>query len=181
MKAHAGDERRRGEKPEGPPSSLWLQSCLWQGLHLLRGRSSPLGSGDTTSSFVPSDRRGSGFPPQRIPGWPRRLPGALSAVPPRPSPCSKFQAWALSSCLDPSETMAFLLLAWTFRLALSTVPCKDPRCPCTFPQDLPPLLRPGQPRAVLASDSWKGHFFTQQAQPWSRSPRSHGANSLLPP
>lgn len=30
-------------------------------------------------------------------------------------------------------------------LALSTVPCKDPKCPYPFHQDIPPFLSPASP------------------------------------
>lgn len=182
MKTQVGDERRkRGEA--GISSLLSLVSVLPLAVaaaHIWAGPSPHLGSG-SISPLPPlclQTQGGSSFPPQLVSGWSPCVPGALSAVLPPPVPCAEFLAWVLSSCLDPSETRAFLLLTRAMLVALSTIPCKDPKCPYTFHQDIPRFLGPGQPRAASASGSWKGHVFTKQARPWSRSPRLHGTNSL---
>lgn len=88
---------------------------------------------------APRPRCGRTFPPRPVSGWPHCLPGALSASLSPPVPCSKFLAWVLSSCLDPSETMGFLLLAGAALVVLCVVPCKDPKCPYTLYQDISPF------------------------------------------
>lgn len=142
----AGGRRRQDFSP---PFSGFSCVSLWQGLHLLWCQLTS-GLRKAPSAFMPLDRGvvADSFPLLPISGWPRCPPGALSAFLPPLVPCTKFLVRMLFSCLDPSDTMAFLLFKWTTLFALSIVPCKDLKCSYRFHQDIPLFLWL-EPRGLL--------------------------------
>ena len=117
-------------------------------------------------------------------GW-ERLPSAhgpwvasVSALCPlsfslRSSPCTKLLPQDLSSWLDPSDTLAFFLfLEWPCSSLLLLSPAKI-QIHSTFHQDHPSFLKPGQPRAASASDSWRRVSFPSRQGPgaWAQGYR----------
>lgn len=152
MKTQVGDERRRrGEA--GISSLLSLVSVLPLAVaaaHIWARPSPHLGSGSISPlpALCLQTQGGSSFPPQLVSGWSPCVPGALSAVLPPPVPCAEFLAWVLSSCLDPSETRAFLLTYTGHASCSFHRPLQRSPMPLHFPPRHPSL-----PRALPAQSS----------------------------
>ena len=118
-------------------------------LHLLRGSSSHLGSGNTSSTFAPPAPEGdSSFPLLMVSAWPQCLPGALSAflLPLVPAQNSwhgiYLPVWTLlihwpSFCyLNGRATCSFCC------------PLQRSKCPYTSHQDIPPFSSLASPELL---------------------------------
>lgn len=178
MKTHVGDWRAgRGEKLAFLLSFRWFRSCPWQWLHLLCGPSSHLGSG-SISPLPPCASRHRVVAASHH-SWSLgglavfRVPFRLFCHLPRPAPNSWrgccLPAWTL---LEQQPFCGFHGPCYLF-FPLSLA--KIPNAPTLFTNTSLPSSGPASPE----QPPWKGHFFTKQARPWSRSPRLRGTNSLL--
>lgn len=145
------------------PSSLCVDTCVFISFIFFVGPAH-LWALATLPPLYSSVPRGDNFFLITISGWLHCLLGALSEFVLPLVPCIKFLSWDLPFCLDPCDTLAFFsLLKWLCYLFYHLL--QRSKCPCIFHQDIPPFLRPGQPRAYSASDSWRGVSFQSRQAP----------------
>lgn len=180
-KTPAGDWGVEGGEARISPSSVWFQSCLWQWLHLPRGLSSHLGSGNTTSAFVPPGPGVVALPTAADPWVASLSSGCPFGCSTASCPLLRIPGVGAAFLSGPFGNNGLSVTHMDLYTRSFYCPLQGSKMPLHFSPGRPSLPRAWPAQSSLGFRFLDGPFLYTASTALGPEPEAHGANSLLPP